>query len=57
MPMGGEILIQLNILDNNQLSIRFIDQGVGFQKNVYHTSENLFIVLKKRDWLRVNDLL
>ena len=27
MPMGGEILIQLNILDNNQLSIRFIDQG------------------------------
>lgn len=32
MPMGGEILIQLNILDNNQLSIRFIDQGCGFQK-------------------------
>ena len=32
MPMGGEILIQLNILDNNQLSIRFIDQGVGFQR-------------------------
>ena len=41
MLMGGEILIQLNILDNNQLSIRFIDQGVGFQKNVYHTLENL----------------
>lgn len=32
MPMGGEILIQLNILDNNQLSIRFIDQGCGIPK-------------------------
>ncbi|HDR4518179.1 PAS domain S-box protein [Bacillus anthracis] len=32
MPMGGEILIQLNILDNNQLSICFIDQGCGIPK-------------------------
>ncbi|OPA34746.1 PAS domain-containing sensor histidine kinase [Bacillus cereus] len=32
MPMGGEILIQLNILDNNQVSIRFIDQGCGIPK-------------------------
>ena len=32
MPMGGEILIQINILDNNQVSIRFIDQGCGIPK-------------------------
>ncbi|MBP3972214.1 PAS domain S-box protein [Bacillus sp. WL1] len=32
MPMGGEILIQVNILDNNQVSIRFIDQGCGIPK-------------------------
>ena len=32
MPTGGEILIQVNILDNNQVSIRFIDQGCGIPK-------------------------
>ena len=57
MPTGGEILIQVNILDNNQVSIRFIDRGCGIPKNVYHISENLFIVLRKRDWLRFNDML
>ena len=55
MPMGGEILIQLNILDNNQLSIRFIDRGCGIPKERIPYLGEPFIVLKKRDWLRVND--
>ena len=47
MPMGGEILIQLNILDNNQLSIRFIDQGCGIPKERIPYLGEPFIVLKK----------
>ena len=32
MPTGGEILIQIDKLDNNQIRIRFIDQGCGIPK-------------------------
>ncbi|EOP49437.1 hypothetical protein IKQ_05161 [Bacillus cereus VDM053] len=32
MPTGGEILIQINKLENDQISIRFIDQGCGIPK-------------------------
>lgn len=32
MPTGGEILIQFDKLDNNQIRIRFIDQGCGIPK-------------------------
>ncbi|KEK22337.1 PAS domain S-box protein [Bacillus gaemokensis] len=32
MPMGGEILIQIDKLDNDQIGIRFIDQGCGVPK-------------------------
>lgn len=32
MPMGGEILIQIDKLDNDQIGIRFIDQGCGIPK-------------------------
>ncbi|MEN1939219.1 PAS domain S-box protein [Paenibacillus sp. 102] len=32
MPMGGEILIQIDKLDNHQIGIRFIDQGCGIPK-------------------------
>ncbi|ALZ64677.1 Sporulation kinase E (plasmid) [Bacillus cereus] len=32
MPTGGEILIQINKFDNDQISLRFIDQGCGIPK-------------------------
>ncbi len=32
MPTGGEILIQIDKSDDNQVSIRFIDQGCGISK-------------------------
>lgn len=32
MPTGGEILIQIDKLENDQISIRFIDQGCGIPK-------------------------
>ncbi len=32
MPTGGGILIQIDKLDNDQISIRFIDQGCGIPK-------------------------
>ena len=32
MQKGGEILIQINKLDNHQISLRFIDQGCGIPK-------------------------
>ena len=43
-----EILIQINILDNNQVSIRFIDQGCGIPKERIPYLGEPFIVLKKR---------
>ena len=46
MPMGGEILIQLNILDNNQLSIRFIDQ-VWDSKRTYTIPWRTFYSIKE----------
>jgi two-component system sporulation sensor kinase A len=32
MPTGGEVLIQIDKLDNDQISLRFIDQGCGIPK-------------------------
>ncbi|EJR42005.1 PAS domain S-box protein [Bacillus mycoides] len=32
MPTGGEILIQIDKLDNDQIIIRFMDQGCGISK-------------------------
>lgn len=32
MPTGGGILIQIDKFDNDQISIRFIDQGCGIPK-------------------------
>ncbi|MBO1512495.1 PAS domain S-box protein [Metabacillus bambusae] len=32
MPTGGEVTIEINEVDNNRLSIRFIDQGCGIPK-------------------------
>ena len=41
-------MIQINILDNNQVSIRFIDQGCGIPKERIPYLGEPFIVLKKR---------
>ncbi|PEA54237.1 PAS domain-containing sensor histidine kinase [Bacillus pseudomycoides] len=43
MPTGGEIVIQIDRADNNQINIRFIDQGCGIpQERISYLGEPFY---------------
>ncbi|QGQ48138.1 PAS domain S-box protein [Metabacillus sediminilitoris] len=48
MPIGGDVLIQVNKLDDHQVCIRFIDQGCGIPKErIPHLGEPFYSIKEK----------
>ncbi|MDQ0247012.1 two-component system sporulation sensor kinase A [Bacillus fengqiuensis] len=48
MPLGGDVLIQVNKLDDHQVCIRFIDQGCGIPKErISHLGEPFYSIKEK----------